>query len=160
MLTSTIEDLSKSIGRWLSKSHNQLDAEQSIKDQRLFVKYERELLRCGRDIQSLPRFANAQVVAFRKIIKKYKVTVLHPRLIAPLGSNSMDTEMDRLDNPRFPLQQEHLVRPSEFHKMRLHSSPKPIRRNLFNSPRLYAHYERTQLSRIPRAALYLRYTKT
>ncbi|KAJ3453671.1 hypothetical protein MRS44_017918 [Fusarium solani] len=123
MLTSTIEDLSKAIGRWLSKSHDQLDAEQSVKVQRLFVKYERELLRCGRDIQSLPRFANAQVVAFRKIIKKYKVNVLHPRLIAPLGSNSMDTEMDRLDNPRFPLQQEHLVRPSEFHKRRLPVCP-------------------------------------
>jgi len=30
-------------------------------------------MRCGDDIQALSRFANAQIVAFRKILKKYRV---------------------------------------------------------------------------------------
>lgn len=47
----------------------------AIKYQRRFAKYERELVRCGGDIQALSRFTNAQVVAFRKILKKYKVRV-------------------------------------------------------------------------------------
>ncbi|KAK4643051.1 hypothetical protein QC761_402570 [Podospora bellae-mahoneyi] len=44
----------------------------SIKRQRRFVKYEQELLQCGDDIRSLRRFVDAQIVAFRKILKKYR----------------------------------------------------------------------------------------
>ncbi|KAK1750840.1 xenotropic and polytropic retrovirus receptor 1 [Echria macrotheca] len=44
----------------------------SPKRQRRFAKYENELLQCGTDIQSLQRFVGAQVVAFRKILKKYR----------------------------------------------------------------------------------------
>ncbi|KAH8887741.1 SPX-domain-containing protein [Thozetella sp. PMI_491] len=44
----------------------------SPKRQRKFSKYETELLHCGDDIQALKRFINAQVVAFRKILKKYR----------------------------------------------------------------------------------------
>ncbi|KAM0287282.1 hypothetical protein ACHAQH_000596 [Verticillium albo-atrum] len=44
----------------------------SLKRQRKFSRYERDLLRCEEDILSLPRFINAQVTAFRKILKKYK----------------------------------------------------------------------------------------
>jgi hypothetical protein len=45
----------------------------SLRRQRQFAKYERELLRCGDDLQALGRFVNAQLMAFRKITKKYKV---------------------------------------------------------------------------------------
>ncbi|KAK4195928.1 hypothetical protein QBC40DRAFT_235488 [Triangularia verruculosa] len=44
----------------------------SIKRQRRFVKYEQELLQCGDDIRLLRRFVDAQIVAFRKILKKYR----------------------------------------------------------------------------------------
>ncbi|GAO18074.1 hypothetical protein UVI_02059920 [Ustilaginoidea virens] len=46
----------------------------SFKRQRRITKYQGELVRCGEEIQALSRFANAQVVAFRKILKKYKPT--------------------------------------------------------------------------------------
>lgn len=45
----------------------------TLKRQRRLVKYERELLRCEEDILAVSRFINAQVTAFRKIIKKYRV---------------------------------------------------------------------------------------
>lgn len=48
----------------------------SLKRHRRFAKYERDLLRCGEDILALARFINAQIVAFRKITKKYKVSSL------------------------------------------------------------------------------------
>jgi hypothetical protein len=44
----------------------------SLKRQRRFAKHENELLQCRDDIQSLQRFVGAQVVAFRKILKKYR----------------------------------------------------------------------------------------
>ncbi|KAK3995775.1 hypothetical protein QBC44DRAFT_319379 [Cladorrhinum sp. PSN332] len=44
----------------------------SLKRQRRFAKYEQDLLRCGDDIRNLQRFVNAQIVAFRKILKKYR----------------------------------------------------------------------------------------
>ena len=44
----------------------------SLKRQQRFAKYEQDLLQCGDDIRSLRRFVNAQVVAFRKILKKYR----------------------------------------------------------------------------------------
>lgn len=44
-----------------------------LKRQRRVARYERELFQVGDEIQALSRFAQAQVVAFRKIIKKYKV---------------------------------------------------------------------------------------
>lgn len=37
------------------------------------MRLEREALRCGHDVQDLQRFVNAQVMAFRKILKKYRV---------------------------------------------------------------------------------------
>jgi hypothetical protein len=43
-----------------------------LKRRQRFAKYEQTLLRCGDDIKSLQRFVNAQVVAFRKILKKYR----------------------------------------------------------------------------------------
>jgi len=43
-----------------------------LKRQRRFARYEQTLLQCGDDIQSLQRFVDAQIVAFRKICKKYR----------------------------------------------------------------------------------------
>jgi hypothetical protein len=43
-----------------------------VRRQRRFAKHENELLQCGDDILSLQRFVGAQVVAFRKILKKYR----------------------------------------------------------------------------------------
>ncbi|KAF7549945.1 hypothetical protein G7046_g8173 [Stylonectria norvegica] len=72
-ISRRLDYLAKSIRRWLTKSHEPSNPDTSLKYQRRFAKYERELLRCGGDIQALSRFANAQVIAFRKIVKKYKV---------------------------------------------------------------------------------------
>ncbi|KAH8902373.1 SPX-domain-containing protein [Coniochaeta sp. PMI_546] len=59
----------------------------SPKRQRRFLKYEQELERCGDDIQALTRFVNAQIVAFRKILKKYRKWTGS----AALGSRFKDT---------------------------------------------------------------------
>lgn len=40
--------------------------------QRKFARYQSEIIACGDDIRDLRRFVQAQVVAFRKILKKYK----------------------------------------------------------------------------------------
>ncbi|KAK8920877.1 hypothetical protein H634G_08776 [Metarhizium anisopliae BRIP 53293] len=66
------EHLASQIQRWVTKYSDANDSTISLKRQRRFAKYERELLRCGEEIHGLSRFANAQVVAFRKILKKYK----------------------------------------------------------------------------------------
>ncbi|KAI1085051.1 hypothetical protein F5B20DRAFT_129172 [Whalleya microplaca] len=44
----------------------------SVKRQRKFARYELLINECGQDIRSLSRFVNAQVIAFRKILKKYR----------------------------------------------------------------------------------------
>lgn len=43
-----------------------------LKRRQRFAKYEQTLLQCNDDIKSLRRFVSAQVVAFRKILKKYR----------------------------------------------------------------------------------------
>jgi SPX domain protein involved in polyphosphate accumulation len=70
-----LEHLSRNLQRFQSRSQSldSLDVSSSFKRQRRFAKYERELRECGDEIHSLSRFASAQVVAFRKITKKYKV---------------------------------------------------------------------------------------
>lgn len=67
------EALSRTIERWITKCSDDPTTREILKRQRRVAKYERELLRVGDEIQALSRFANAQVVAFRKIVKKYKV---------------------------------------------------------------------------------------
>ncbi|RCI08337.1 hypothetical protein L249_8839 [Ophiocordyceps polyrhachis-furcata BCC 54312] len=67
-ISRRLDHLDADVHRWLRKHAD--DA--SPRGQRRLVKYERDLLRCGRDILALSRFANAQVVAFRKILKKYR----------------------------------------------------------------------------------------
>ncbi|KAF6823539.1 spx domain-containing protein [Colletotrichum plurivorum] len=59
----------------------------SLKRHRRFAKYERDLLRCGEDILALARFINAQIVAFRKITKKYKKWTGSPTLGARFREN-------------------------------------------------------------------------
>ncbi|KAL1844154.1 hypothetical protein VTJ49DRAFT_3810 [Mycothermus thermophilus] len=43
-----------------------------LKRRQRFARYERMVLQCGHDIKLLQRFVGAQVVAFRKILKKYR----------------------------------------------------------------------------------------
>lgn len=64
-----------------------------LRRQRRYVKYERDLLHCDGDIHALSRFCSAQVVAFRKILKKYKKWT---------GSSTLHTRInqDVLGNPR------------------------------------------------------------
>lgn len=45
----------------------------SPKHQRRILKYQTRVEECGQDIRALDRFVDAQVTAFRKILKKYKV---------------------------------------------------------------------------------------
>lgn len=73
-LTLTVPvHLESSIKRWIGRCPDHPILTESLKEQRRFAKYERELLQCGDDIHHISRFANAQVIAFRKIVKKYKV---------------------------------------------------------------------------------------
>ncbi|RYP74102.1 hypothetical protein DL770_007662 [Monosporascus sp. CRB-9-2] len=44
----------------------------TVKRQRRFAKYRQQLDECGNDIRALSRFVEAQIEAFRKILKKYK----------------------------------------------------------------------------------------
>ncbi|KAI0110826.1 hypothetical protein GGR51DRAFT_557827 [Nemania sp. FL0031] len=65
----------------------------SNKRQRRFVKYQTQIEECGHDIKALNRFVNAQVTAFRKILKKYKKWT---------GSTSLSSRFKDiiLDNPK------------------------------------------------------------
>ncbi|KAJ8120405.1 hypothetical protein ONZ43_g2877 [Nemania bipapillata] len=65
----------------------------STKRQRRFVKYQTQIEECGQDIKALSRFVNAQVTAFRKILKKYKKWT---------GSTSLTSRFKEnvLDNPK------------------------------------------------------------
>lgn len=75
-----VDHLAMSVRKWVKKSGVDCESSprQSLKHHRKFAKYERDLLRCGDDIQNLIRFSNTQSVAFRKILKKYKVRTLPP----------------------------------------------------------------------------------
>ncbi|RYO99739.1 hypothetical protein DL764_006727 [Monosporascus ibericus] len=52
----------------------------TVKRQRRFAKYRQQLDECGNDIKALSRFVEAQIVAFRKILKKYKHNTAPPGL--------------------------------------------------------------------------------
>ncbi|KAM3429021.1 hypothetical protein MY4824_008503 [Beauveria thailandica] len=68
-----MEHLQTNTTRWISKYDQEAPSHNlAMKRQRRFAKYERELLNCGDDIYALERFCQAQVTAFRKILKKYK----------------------------------------------------------------------------------------
>ncbi|KAI1159008.1 hypothetical protein F5B18DRAFT_43863 [Nemania serpens] len=65
----------------------------SAKRQRRLVKYHTQIEECGQDIRALGRFVDAQVTAFRKILKKYKKWT---------GSTSLSSRFkdNVLDNPK------------------------------------------------------------
>ena len=65
--------LARAIERWIGKQPAEPTTSQTLRQHRRFARHERDLLQVGDDIHALTRFANAQVVAFRKILKKYKV---------------------------------------------------------------------------------------
>ncbi|KAG5924421.1 hypothetical protein E4U42_004649 [Claviceps africana] len=71
-ISRRLEHLASQIQRWVAKYSDADDRTLSLRRQRRFAKYERELLRCGEEILALSRFADAQITAFRKILKKYK----------------------------------------------------------------------------------------
>ncbi|KAI1140271.1 hypothetical protein F5Y05DRAFT_311497 [Hypoxylon sp. FL0543] len=76
-VTSKADEISRRL-RHLSDSIHQLIARctnaggVSPKRQRRFAKYALQIDECGDDIEALSRFVNAQVIAFRKILKKYR----------------------------------------------------------------------------------------
>ncbi|KAK0644504.1 hypothetical protein B0T16DRAFT_356412 [Cercophora newfieldiana] len=67
-----LQHLSSQIHRMLIRCAASRRERMSLKRQQRFAKHENELLQCGEDVQSLQRFVGAQVVAFRKILKKYR----------------------------------------------------------------------------------------
>lgn len=71
-ISRRLEHLASKTQRWVAKYSDANDSTLSLKRQRRFAKYERELLRCGKELQALSRFTSAQIIAFRKILKKYK----------------------------------------------------------------------------------------
>ncbi|KAF4333690.1 hypothetical protein FBEOM_12486 [Fusarium beomiforme] len=84
-ISRRLEYLAKNIDRWASKAQDKLADDFSIKHHRRFIKYERELVCCGSDIQALERFIKAQIIAFRKITKKFEVH--HSVLVTRLYEN-------------------------------------------------------------------------
>ncbi|KAK3331905.1 hypothetical protein B0T19DRAFT_438787 [Cercophora scortea] len=72
-ISRRLQHLSSRIHRLILRGGTPCTNERSLlRHQHRSMRYEHELLRCGDDIRSLQRFVSAQVVAFRKILKKYK----------------------------------------------------------------------------------------
>ncbi|KAK2615675.1 hypothetical protein N8I77_002413 [Diaporthe amygdali] len=70
-ITRRLQHLSSQVQRLIARCND--DPERMPrKRQRRFVRLERDVLKCGNDIQDLQRFVNAQSIAFRKILKKYR----------------------------------------------------------------------------------------
>ncbi|KAJ4423547.1 hypothetical protein N0V82_001713 [Gnomoniopsis sp. IMI 355080] len=67
-----LQSLSDEIHRLIVRCANTNPDSIPRKRQRKFTRLEREVLQCGDDIQHLERFVNAQAIAFRKILKKYR----------------------------------------------------------------------------------------
>ncbi|PNY30044.1 Uncharacterized protein TCAP_00045 [Tolypocladium capitatum] len=71
-ISRRLEYLNSNVQRWIRKYADGSATCVSPKRRRRLARYEGELRLCGEDVQALSRFANAQVVAFRKILKKYR----------------------------------------------------------------------------------------
>ncbi|CAK7204494.1 hypothetical protein SEUCBS139899_007251 [Sporothrix eucalyptigena] len=67
-----LQHLSDQVHRLLLRGTTSARGTVALKRQRRFVKYERATLQLQDEIKDLARFVNAQVTAFRKILKKYK----------------------------------------------------------------------------------------
>ncbi|KAI1116386.1 hypothetical protein F5Y14DRAFT_81188 [Nemania sp. NC0429] len=97
-VTSKADEIARRL-RHLSNLVHQLmlrcadDRGLSTKRRRRLVKYHTQIEECGQDIRALGRFVDAQVTAFRKILKKYKKWTGSTNL----GSRFKDNV---LDNPK------------------------------------------------------------
>ncbi len=73
-LANRPEHISDQIHRLLLRGTTSARGTAAFKRQRRFAKCERSVLQLHDEIKDLSRFVNAQIVAFRKILKKYKVS--------------------------------------------------------------------------------------
>ncbi|KAL2149149.1 hypothetical protein VTH82DRAFT_8497 [Thermothelomyces myriococcoides] len=71
-ISRRLQHLSTQIHRLIVRCATSGQEQMPLKRRQRFAKYEQNLLQCGEDIRALHRFVSAQVVAFRKIIKKYR----------------------------------------------------------------------------------------
>ncbi|KAI6363421.1 hypothetical protein MCOR25_005913 [Pyricularia grisea] len=75
-VTSKADELSRRLQHLSDCIHNTLrrcaQKQISPRRQRRLARYAQQASQCGEEIHDLERFVNAQVVAFRKILKKYK----------------------------------------------------------------------------------------
>jgi hypothetical protein len=104
-LTSKPEYLAKNIDRWALKNKNQLADDFVIKHQRRFTKYERELVRCGSDIQALERFIKTQTIASERSPKIFRCAIMASWCrfkITYVLIGSLSIEMDWVYNPWYP----------------------------------------------------------
>lgn len=97
MTNPCLEHLATSIEKYAAKSK---DSTSPIKRQRRFAKHERDLRQCDNEIHALARFSKAQIIAFRKILKKYKVG--YPQLSNYFANTNHFLEMDWLYNSHIP----------------------------------------------------------
>lgn len=71
-ITRRLQHVSDQIHRLILRSTASPRPGVSQKRLRKFAKFERDVVQCTEDTRNLSRFVNAQVVAFRKILKKYQ----------------------------------------------------------------------------------------
>ncbi|KAL2171578.1 hypothetical protein VTG60DRAFT_2411 [Thermothelomyces hinnuleus] len=71
-ISRRLQHLSTQIHRLILRCATSGRDQMPLERRQRFAKYEQNLLQCGDDIRALQRFVSAQVVAFRKIIKKYR----------------------------------------------------------------------------------------
>ncbi|KAG8168487.1 hypothetical protein KVR01_001236 [Diaporthe batatas] len=71
-ITRRLQHLSSQVQRLISRCNDDDPDRVPRKRQRRFIRLERDVLKCGNDIQDLRRFVSAQSIAFRKILKKYR----------------------------------------------------------------------------------------
>lgn len=71
-ITRRLQHLSSQVQRLIARCNDKTAEQIPRKRQRRFVRLERDVLKCGHDIQDLRRFVSAQSIAFRKILKKYR----------------------------------------------------------------------------------------
>ncbi|KAI1308456.1 hypothetical protein F5Y03DRAFT_393300 [Xylaria venustula] len=70
-ISRRLQHISTLVHRLMLKCDNDT-GDISTKRKRRFIKYHTQTEECGQDIEALGRFVDAQITAFRKILKKYK----------------------------------------------------------------------------------------
>ncbi|KAI1418532.1 hypothetical protein F5Y13DRAFT_149348 [Hypoxylon sp. FL1857] len=111
-VTSKADEISRRL-RHLSDSVHQLIVRcnnaggVSPKRQRRFAKYALQIDECGDDIQALSRFVNAQVIAFRKILKKYRKWTGSTTLGSRFKENVLSSPKSFTKRDFHPLQLQH-----------------------------------------------------